>query len=199
VSQNEERPEPENPYASPQSPSLVHDGSTSPDTDDGLLSAFVGSKADYYLDKWWRLLQDGSGSAGFNWAAFLLCGFWLSYRKMYKVTILFYGIVLLESVLEEVVFVDILGNAETPPVLEPAIGLAAAIICGAFGNRWYFSHARAAVSELRSLGLRDDALLQTLTVRGGTSILASLGMCVLFLVVTFATFNLLDMLRYGVS
>jgi hypothetical protein len=148
--------------------------------------AFVGPRAGYYLNKW-RAALHGTGSVtGFNWAGLLLAGIWLPYRKMYAITAIFLGIILLETILEEVVFVGILGKPEAPAPLSYGIGIAAGIICGAFGNRWYLSHARKAIAAVRSEGLSEDLHLQTLARRGGTSLAASLGIFVLFVVALFS-------------
>src|SRR5262245_28088630 len=45
------------------------------------LRAFVGSKGNYYLNRWMTVLR-GWDDAGFNWAAFFWSGLWLGYRKM---------------------------------------------------------------------------------------------------------------------
>jgi len=63
-----------------------HEGAiTMSDLKDDEIAAFVGKKAGYYLEKW-RPVLDGTGNAGnvtgFNWAACLLSGLWLPYRKM---------------------------------------------------------------------------------------------------------------------
>ena len=197
MSQNDHVGESENPYASPVIPSLESAVTASEGLESRQLSALVGSNAYYYLDNWTPLLRGWSRSAGFNWAAFFLSGIWLPYRKMYKATVLFYVIIIVESIVEEMVFVGILGRPETSAALERVVGLVAAIICGAYGNRWYLSHARAVVSELSGAGLRDDALMQMLSKRGGTSVAASLGMFVLFIVVLLATFIPLEFLLYG--
>jgi hypothetical protein len=81
------------------------------------VAAFVGEKAGYYLQKW-RPVLDGTGNAGnatgFNWAAFFLSGLWLPYRKMYRATAIFFGVILLETLFEEIIYVGILGKPEAP-------------------------------------------------------------------------------------
>ena len=63
--------------------------------------AFVGRNARYYLRKWSFAPDDSGSTRGFNWAAFLLSGLWLPYRKMYRVTFIFYSILVGTSVLAE--------------------------------------------------------------------------------------------------
>jgi hypothetical protein len=112
---------------------------------------------------------------------------------MYLATGILYGIILLESTLEEVVFVGMLGKSESPVALDRVVGIAVAIICGVFGNRWYLSHTRKAVAQLRVQSLPEDSHLQALSKRGGTNIAASLGLFIVFLVAAFLVVYLLDL------
>lgn len=158
------------------------------------LRAFVGPKADYYLKKW-RLDLDGStgSGAGFNWAAFFFSGLWLPYRRMYRVTLIFFGVFLLETIFEEIVYVGFLGRPEAPGDLNRFLGLVGAIVCGGFGNTWYFSHAQKTIGSLRSQGLPEDTYLKALTKHGGTSIAASLGFMLLFFLALGVVFVLSDL------
>lgn len=162
------------------------------------IGAFVGPRAGYYLGKWWSALESGSNAGnttGFNWAAFLLSGLWLPYRKMYRATATFFGFVLLEMIFEDVVYVSILGRPEAPGSLGSALGMIAGFICGGFGNAWYLSHTQKTVAEVRSQGLEEEACLQELARRGGTSMASAFGALVGFFVVAFISFLLLEVLR----
>ena len=134
--------------------------------------AVVGKRADYYLAKWGPHLAGGEGrpaAAGFNWAAFLLTGLWLPYRKMRRTAAIFFGVLLLESLVET----GILGGlsaAELPDGLGFAITVAIAFVCGMLGNRWYLEHVRGIVAEVRSLSLPEEEHLWALERRGGTSV-----------------------------
>jgi hypothetical protein len=158
------------------------------DLTDQEVAAFVGKNADYYLQSW-QTAPEGMGGAGnragFNWAAFFLSGFWLPYRKMYRAGAIFFGVLVLESILEEVVFIGILGKPEAPGLLGSLVGFIAAMICGGFGNAWYLSHTQKKIAEARNQELADDAYLQALAKRGGTSFAASLGFVVICSVVLF--------------
>lgn len=151
--------------------------------------AFVGPRSDRYLEQWRPLLTaagSGARDAGFNWSAFFLSGLWLPYRKMYKVAAIFYGIILLESLFEELVFVEVLGWPAAPNAVGTAVGLIVAIVCGRLGNRWYLDHTRAKVAELRDQGVEDYRYLQTLAERGGASVATALGFFVGFVVLAAA-------------
>jgi len=113
---------------------------------------------------------------------------------MYLITAIFFGIILLESILEEVVFVGILGKPEAPPALSRLVGLVATILCGSLGNHWYLSHTWKAIAEVKDQGLPEDAYLQALAKRGGTSIAGSLAFFILFVVTVFLVLFLLALL-----
>ncbi len=187
-----------NPYEPPREPALPsRRDSSRVDLTDQEVTVFVGRKAGYYLHRWAGALDGTPTSTGFNWAAFLLSGLWLPYRKMYVITAIFMGIILFESILEEVVFVGVLARPEPPAGLGRILGLVASIICGGRGNRWYLSHARRAVAELRSQELPEDAYLDALARRGGTNIAASLGFFTLFMAAVFGSFLALGLLFEG--
>jgi hypothetical protein len=161
------------------------------------LIAFAGHNADYYLTKWRRALKTkGSGydqvavagliltlpKTGFNWAAFLLSGLWLPFRKMYVPALIFLGILLAESVLGEVLFVGVYNRLDLQTIFIQISGFVAAMLCGTFGNRWYLAHARREIADVRTKGLEEKEHLRMLSTRGGTSLLAALGFFVFFLV-----------------
>jgi hypothetical protein len=146
--------------------------------------AFVGPKSDYYLKKW-HLALEGMGNAGnatgFNWAALFLSGLWLPYRKMYRATLIFFGVILLETLFEEIVYVGFLGRPEAPGTLGRFVGFVAGLVCGGFGNAWYLAHAQKTIGKMQSQGLPEDAYFKALTKHGGTNIAASLGFLLLFI------------------
>ena len=159
------------------------------------LRAFVGQKADYYLKQWAGLRRGTGQGPGFNWAAFFLSGLWLPYRKMYGITAIFYGGLLALTIVEEVLFVGILGRAEVPSGMN-FVGLAVSLICGAYGNRWYLAHARKTIAEARGRGLDPYAVSAFAADRGGTSLGASVGLFLLFLFFTVGVTLLLDPYLY---
>ncbi len=144
------------------------------------LRAFVGEGAISYLKEWARLRVEGGYRGGFNWAAFFLTGLWLLYRKMYKLAAYFWGIVRAEMIIEDLVFVGILREARTPRGSSVLVGILTGLICGAYGNRWYLSHARKTTSDVRAQGLEPPAVCEALPKRGGTSPEAALGYGVLY-------------------
>lgn len=161
------------------------------------LRDFVGRKADYYLARWAPALRGPETNTGFNWAAFLFGGLWLPYRKMYLVTTIFYGFLILETALEEIVFVGVLEEPEPPAALVNMVNLVIGLVYGAFGNRWYLTYARKAVAEVRAQNLDEDAAIDLLSRRGGTNFGVALAYFLAFCVVMVAAFVVLDVLLFG--
>jgi hypothetical protein len=149
------------------------------------IRAAVGPNVEYYARKW--LATEGGG---FNWAAFFLAGLWLPFRKMYWATAILYSFVIAESLAEELLFVEWLGLPETPRVLERGLSMAICGLCGALGNRWYRTHVRDLIANVRAQVPDETARAAELTRRGGTSLLAALGWSVLFVVLLIGTFVL---------
>lgn len=148
------------------------------------VKAFVGPRCGYYLQKWREALEGEGEARGINRAALLLSGLWLPYRRMFLPTAVFFGILMLDSVVEEIVFIRVLGMPQAPEIPSLIVGLIAAIVCGAYGNKWYLSHARKVIADTRSRRLPEDEHLRVLARRGGTSVLASVCSLVLLIVVT---------------
>lgn len=181
--------------ASPKPESIDSQSRRPESAEDRYLRAFVGSKADYYLQRWTPSVESEEASTGFNPAAFLLTGLWLGYRKMYLGASIFFAVILVESVAEELLFVGVLGK-ESPAAMSRVVGLVAAIVCGSYGNRWYLSHARKEIADVRAQGFEEQAVLEALSKRGGTSLGPAIGLLLLFLGVTFAVSFVLGLVLY---
>jgi hypothetical protein len=140
------------------------------------ISAFVGKNADYYIRHWPHPRDLYGRARGFNWAAFFLGGLWIPYRKMYRATLILFAIVTASVVVD--LIADDLGFKNP---IGRIFQLAVAFVCGRYGNGWYLAHTRREVARVRALGLEDNAYDEALRRRGGTSLLASIGLFVLFL------------------
>jgi len=151
------------------------------------LRAFVGPRADYYLRKWAPRLRSPRGQVGMNWFAFLLPAIWLGYRKMYRGVFTLFGVLILVSIIEQVLFVGVLGRRASPQGANLIVGLVTSIVCGVCANSWYLSQAIRVVTSARAQGLDGEDLLHTLSKRGGTSPLAALA------IVFFGLFALVAM------
>ncbi len=194
MSRNEHSPPPEPLDASASSTPIESATDSTDDAERQHLRAFVGPKADYYLEKWAPLQEDPEDRAGFNLPAFFLSGLWLPYRKMYRAAAMFFTIILGESMVEEILFMRFFGHAEPPAGLGFIVGLAAAVVCGTYGNRWYLSHARKVIANVHAQDLEKQMIPQVLSKRGGTSFAATLMFLLAFFFVGFAAFMALELL-----
>ncbi len=149
------------------------------------IRAFVGKKADYYLRKWHAPLHDSRPARSFNWAAFFLSGFWLPYRKMYRVTLILLGIIVAVALVLEVLVAVGFTSEQSMSALSNLFGPGVSILCGFRANAWYFEHTKRQIARIRAMGLKDDAYFEALARRGGTSLLASLGFFVLLMLGLF--------------
>ncbi|MGR8929630.1 MAG: DUF2628 domain-containing protein [Gammaproteobacteria bacterium] len=162
------------------------------------LRTFVGPRADDYLKYCKIAAPNHYQSSDFNWAALIVPGLWLPYRKMYKITVIFYAVILAELVAEELLFVAVLGMPESPAVLDAIVAIVTASVCGLYGNRWYRSHARKVIAAVRRQALGEPEFSEVLKQRGGVSVVGSLVSFLLFLVVDFAVLLILEIALHPV-
>jgi hypothetical protein len=196
----DEQPSPVvNPYAAPQADAVLPDELDVQPVSlrEGDLRAFVGRKAEYYLRKWSPRLFTTKGSTGFNWAAFFLSAFWFPYRKMFQATFIFYGILIVISVAEDVLFLGLLQLDDIPRRWSTLTNITIAIACGMLGNRVYLYHAMRVIGDVRAIEPRDEVARETIARRGGTSLLASFGYFLLFIVTALGVVILTEILIFG--
>ena len=86
----------------------------------------------------------------------------------------------------------VFGEAGMPTGINLLINLAVGVTCGALGNRWYLTQARAIIGDARAQGLDEDALDAKLAKRGGTNTAAALGFLVMIFISQFAVLILLE-------
>jgi hypothetical protein len=112
--------------------------------------AFVGEYADYYLQAWEPPLSGQGRALGFNIAVFLLCGWWLAYRKMYQAIFILAGVLILGTLLEFLLFVSLLKLREPPPGANLPFPLVVFIVVGICANSWYLGQARRVIAKVRA-------------------------------------------------
>jgi hypothetical protein len=140
--------------------------------------AYIGPNADYYLKVWGPDFSGQNWGAGLNSAAnlpaVLISGFWLLYRKMYKVAFILFGILFAVGIMVEL-FVSTLKMGELPLGYSYLIvTVLVAIVVGIGANRWYLAQARRVISAMRAQGLSEEAHLKALSKQGGTNLGAAL-------------------------
>lgn len=123
------------------------------------IRAFVGPNADYYHTKW-----EKTGFEAFSWAACLLGEFWCPFRKMYIITVIYWGILFLTEILGKFGF--------WPDTLSYLFMFCSAVIFGFYGNRWYRHHTYNEIAQAQSQSLKKKEHIELLTKRGGTSLIS---------------------------
>jgi hypothetical protein len=161
----------DNPYRSTAVAPQDYAGFGSGDAIDELC-AYVGPRADYYLRKWSRRLEDPSGDVGINWVAFFFPGIWLAYRKMYWTLFVYFAVVFLLGAGKELLFIFALHQPAAPLVVNAVFNVLTGLVCALYGNAWYLSQAQRTIATLRAQGYEGEELLFALAKRGGTSIAA---------------------------
>src|SRR5262245_32020425 len=76
--------------------------------------AFLGPNADYYLRRWFANPDGRVSGTGFNRAAFFFSFWWLGYRKMIRIGMILYCVLLTETILELLLFVNVLQMPRPP-------------------------------------------------------------------------------------
>ncbi len=145
------------------------------------IRAFVGRRADYYVDRWTR-----PGGKGPNWAAFFFFGFWMPYRKMYNGTFILYAVGIAHALVDEAF---LFSNQ-----LSGITSIVAAIICCSWANVWYFNHATSKIRSVRAQGLPEDEHLRAVASAGGTNVFAAIVLLVGAVVVAIVSTVLFDSL-----
>jgi hypothetical protein len=161
------------------------------------LRAFVGPKASSYVGDWMSVLQGRKKRPAFNAVAFFFAGLWLPYRKLYRATAVFLGVLLVVNAME--MFVDMTpSHSPAQQTVITLLGWGVAIvgwfICGFFANQWYLSRAIRVINDVRSRHLDEDQHLKQIAKRGGTSIGSSIGIFVGFIALDFAMASVAGMI-----
>jgi hypothetical protein len=157
---------------------------------DPALHGAIGANSDYYLRSWAAMDSTGS-STSWNWAAFLLNGFWLAYRKMWGLMILYVALIL--AIVGAVGALLLTKTVE----IEVAAALWALLIIpaawlGLKGNALYRSHVQRVLVETGA-SIYDPASLERARRRGGTSIAGPILLYVaISLIVGGATYYLVN-------
>lgn len=143
------------------------------------LRELFGPRADYYVMQW-----SGASRRTVNRPALFLSGLWLPFRRMYLATAIFYSVALLETVVEELLLWR-LGYPRVLRLVDAAVMLVPAIVCGVWGNRWYMAHARRILAQTRALELPMKHSLGILRNRGGTRRLHAVGSLGAFMLLAY--------------
>ena len=154
---------------SPEPPAMSQ-GSAQANQDDADWEAAVGgSKAHYYLPRFAKIKQGLSG--GWHWPAALFTFYWLLYRKLWGVAILY----LIGSYLFmwlSAAAVGAMGGENSPfagPIwLLVLIGVLYGVP-GMKANSWLYGRSEKIIGQARQMGGTREQQLARIASRGGTS------------------------------
>jgi hypothetical protein len=135
---------------------------------DNAIQLFVGERYAYYLDKW-ETAKVKKTRQSVNWAAFFLGIMWLSYRKMYAISVIFGSIFAFQVVIEDVF--------DFPELVSNVVNMMLLIGLGLYGNHWYLLHVEERVKRIRAENAQSTVAAE-LARQGGTSVAAAIGMVV---------------------
>lgn len=133
-------------------------------------STYFGDEATYYLSELGRLRQ--GQSLDFRWAAFFLGMLWMVYRRMYVIAACAVGLILLQSTIEEGLYVLLALDELAQSITGLVISLALNAAMGYYANRVYLWDARRNIRQvLVELPHAHEAeVLAAIARRGGHSV-----------------------------
>jgi hypothetical protein len=155
-----------------------------------LARQLIGKNAEHYLRKWEAFLETNAfgpravaKQKSWNWSAFFMPYGWLIYRKMYGLSALVIGGVLLSQFFGP---------------LAIAVGFGASIIVALYANAWYFDTLYKKWLRLRTIGNADVAR-RAAANEGETNLPMALGVGTALLVVGALISSGSDLFSSGLS
>lgn len=133
-------------------------------------SAFFGDENSYYMAELQRLRA--GQSLDFRWAAFFLGMLWMVYRKMYIIAVCTLMLVLLESTVEQAVFVALGVSELGQSLIGLLINLGINIAIAFFANRVYLWDARRQIRQVPQElpHAHDQEIVAAIARKGGSSL-----------------------------
>ncbi len=184
---------PDSGTASPDGPPPLP-GSGMPNSGDPLADDFlrsdltrrlIGTKQDYYLGKWAKMLAAAKGDPAlvvrkrsWNWPAFFVPYAWLFYRKLY----------LLGGLVIAIQFLFAFSDLMFPPALAKAMlsgSFGFYVVCGMYANGWYFDATYKKWLNLRSV-VSEPEIQQFVAREGGARLAYGFGGAALVVIAIFA-------------
>ncbi|WP_457640580.1 DUF2628 domain-containing protein [Persephonella sp.] len=123
------------------------------------MEAFIGKKAEYYLNKFEKF--EKGNAVSWNWAAFFFGVLWMFYRKMYLYGLIAFFLIMIINIFLEV--------AKINPVISIGISLWLWIGFGMFGNYIYYIFVKNNISKLKAQYPDKEKLIEVLKKKGGVN------------------------------
>ena len=139
--------------------------------------AFIGKKADYYIEKWTEI-EKRHTKTSWNWGAFLFGLLWMLYRKMYFYTLIAVSILCGIGIIE-----SFLGIGD---VFDVILSFIFCLLFGIFGNYLYHRYTENKILRIKRECKEDSSLIAELARRGGTTWVAP---TLLVLLILWATLS----------
>lgn len=124
--------------------------------------AFVGPRSEYYLSHWSRI------SFAINWTAFFFSLLWLVYRKMYRISLIFTGLLMAFGIFESL--------CPLPEAWMGPLRMVVALSVGLAGNELYKRHVHRALALIKAQKLSPELEAYEMRRQGGTNLAASVGL-----------------------
>ncbi|KAF1013167.1 MAG: hypothetical protein GAK31_03316 [Stenotrophomonas maltophilia] len=155
----------QDPYRAPAmapEPAAMSAANAPMDGDMALYAAVVGPNFAVYRQRW-QLDRTAPGTdVTWHWPGFLFGMVWMMYRKMYRFSAIWLGVMFLITLLEALLSV--------PPLVSLLITLGLSVVIGTQANRWYLAHCQRQIVLAKGVAAGDPGrMCSELERRGGTS------------------------------
>lgn len=141
------------------------------------IEKFVGKSFAFYQQKWQKSKADNNNPMSWNMAAFFLGLVWMVYRKMYKYAFIVFGVIVVESIFEEM-----LGFSSA---MTYAANIVFALIFGFYGNAIYQRHVNNKIAEITTSYPPEKVELE-IERQGGVNIAFAVGISLFFVLLVVA-------------
>lgn len=158
------------------------DGSMNESSRTSELAQYVGSKKDYYLQKWDKI--EKGNWLSFNLGACFVGAGWMLYRKMYLEASILILLIIVESHITTNFLYQYFNDTN---ILDLGIQLIYTFGTGFFSNYLYLKSAERSIVKLKNLNLEEADYQEKLAKTGGTSWNAVIIGLILYFVLIYFT------------
>ncbi len=153
--------------------------------DEKSIKLFLGFNGKYYQRKWSTVQLTGRANT-WNWSAFLFSVLWLSFRKMYGLSLIFSFCIILSS------FIAITFRFSLEGFV--LIILIWPVMLGYFGNRMYYYYMENRFLEIYGSGLNEKDMRVLIKSEGGINFPSVVFVIIIFSLIYYFMFAWLNML-----
>jgi Zn-dependent protease len=143
------------------------------------LEKFVGKAFSFYQQKWQKSKDDNNNPMSWNMAAFFLGVSWMIYRKMYKYALIAVGVIIFESMLEEMLGFTL--------AMTYGVNIAIALFFGFYGNAIYQRHVNNKINEINT-SYPPQQVETEIEKQGGVNMSFAIAISLFFILLAVAVF-----------